>query len=81
MEDYTGRIEAKMKRKARKKSDQPEGTFTQFKKTVEVKLGKINWKKVGRYTLALLLVVAYMGLLGPKARLLSKVILKGALVA
>lgn len=79
-----------MKRKARKRSDlkkrisqtqKIKTTFENFKKVIELRLGKINWQKVGTYSLALLFLVALSGLLGPKARLLSLAIVKYAAMA
>lgn len=50
--------------------------FTKFKKIVENKIGKIDWKKVGKVSLAILLVASFMGLLGPHAQTLSVFIIK-----
>ena len=46
-------------------------SFAKFKKSVEEKLGRINWKKVGRASLVILVVAALSGLLGPKAQIVS----------
>lgn len=45
--------------------------LAKFKKAVEKKLGKINWKKVGVFAIALLLIVASKGILGPEAKLIA----------
>lgn len=46
-------------------------SLKKFKKAVEIQLGKINWGKVGIFALALLLMVALKGLLGPEAQLIA----------
>ncbi len=71
-----------MKKKARKKSDTQKfkTTLEQFKNAVETRLGQINWKKVGVYSLAILFIVAMSGLLGPKPQLLSRALFKYAVL-
>ncbi len=64
------------KRSARKKSNAVKSTFSQFKATIDTKLGKINWKKVGIISFMILLGVALTGALGPHARILAKTIVK-----
>ena len=51
-------------------------TFKKFKRIVESKLGHINWKQVGFYTIAILLFIATKGLLGPEAKIVAYHIVK-----
>jgi hypothetical protein len=53
-----------------------QNSFKKFKKIVESKLGKIDWKRVGIYSLAILLYAAALGLLGIKAKLIAKQIIR-----
>lgn len=77
-----------MKRKARKKTNLKTKSYSskikiiaqQFKKTIELRLGKIDWKKIGIYSLAILFVAAMSGVLGPKPQILSRALFKYAVL-
>lgn len=63
-------------RQKKQASSQIKTLFKKFKKTVETKLGKINWGKVGVFAVALLLYVAAQGLLGIKAQVIAFSLIK-----
>lgn len=67
---------SKAKRKQTAKS-----SFAKFKKIVEVELGKVDWKKVGTFTVVLLIIIASKGVLGPKAAMIAKQIISFAQAA
>lgn len=48
-----------------------QSSFKKFKKVVEIQLGQIDWKKVGVLAIAVLLLVATKGLLGPEAQIIA----------
>ena len=51
-------------------------SFAKFKKIVNSKIGRVDWKKVGFYAIVLLLFVATKGLLGPEAKIVAHHIVK-----
>lgn len=55
----------------KKRSVKIQQSFKKFKKIIDSKLGLVDWKKVGFYTLAILLFVATKGLLGPEAKIVA----------
>lgn len=68
-----------MRKKVNRKKSKVSQLKTQinkFKKIIESKLGKINWSKVGRYSLLILIFAAAKGLLGPKAKVAALVLFK-----
>lgn len=69
------------KRKPQKLQVRIKNSLKKFKKVVEVQLGQINWNKVGIFALALLLMVALKGLLGPEAQIIAHGIVKLAAYA
>ncbi len=67
--------------KSKSRSVKIQQSFKKFKNIVESKLGRVNWKQVGFYTIAILLVVATKGLLGPEAKIVAHTIVKFATYA
>lgn len=61
----------------RKRNDK----FAKFKKAVESYIGKVNWAKVGKFAIVILIVVASKGTLGPKAQIIASGIVDLALKA
>lgn len=53
------------------KKNRIKSQFSKFKKSIEAKLGRINWGKVGIFAIALLLYVASHGFLGVKAQIIA----------
>ena len=59
-----------MNKKSKRKS-KPKNKFTEFKKSVEVYFGTVNWRKVSTVVLIGLILVASKGALGPKAQIVA----------
>ncbi|WP_415064375.1 hypothetical protein [Bdellovibrio sp.] len=48
--------------------------FEKFKKLIERKLGKMNWKKLSTTSISIIIIVASTGILGVEAQILAKAI-------
>jgi uncharacterized membrane protein YraQ (UPF0718 family) len=69
------------KKSIKNKKSSYQNSFVEFKKQIETFFGKIDWKKVGKFVVAGLLVLGALGAFGPKIQFVAFAVLNSLNIA